>query len=239
MAYHLAGMKPQFGDKSAKRCLPFAPRRWGHCSNLCFLASGTEPIPHADSVGIILAAAPHRAGNKCPMIYRMSGVKYIFFPISVLIGILSGKLLFSSLVAGCVSSMLKHLQVTELNQSLMLLHAEMWRGPFGMFLGFCLFLDCINKNFCLSWSICCHCCFADFALPTGNQSGKFWISLPKSNSHSFEYIRTIPLCRQIFRLQLYTQKKAGTLRLEIQTKRSNNVEKRTNLSCADQTREPL
>lgn len=164
------------------------------------------------------------------MIYRMLSVKYIFFPLSVLIRIPSDKLLFGFLVFGCVW---KHLRVTELNQSLMLLHAEMRRGPFGRFLGFYLFLDCINKDFCLSWSICCHCCFADFALPTGNQSAKFWISLPKSNSHSFEYIRTIPLCRQIFRLQLYTQKKAETLRVEIQTKHSNNAEERTNLSCSN------
>lgn len=80
-------------------------------------------------------------------------------------------------------------------------------------MGFCLFLNCKNKNFCLSWSICYHCCFANFVLPTSNHSGKFWMSLPKSNSHSFEYIRTILWCRQIFSLQLNTQQKAARLRL--------------------------
>lgn len=138
-----------------------------------------------------------------------------------------------------IRRMLKHLLAIELNQSLMLLYAEMWWGSFGMFHGFCLFPDCINKNFCLSWSICYHCCFADFVLPTSNHSGKFLISLPKSNSHSFEYIRTILLCRQIFSLQLHTQKRQKDSDFEIQTKPSNDVEKRTNLSYTNWTREPL
>lgn len=122
-------------------------------------------------------------------------------------------IVFFSHISGVFRSTLNHLRVIELNQSLVLLHAEVWRGSSGMFHGVCLFLDCINKNFCLSWSICYHCCFADFVLPTSNLSGKFWISLPKSNSHSFEYIRTILWCRQIFSLQLYTQQKAERLRL--------------------------
>lgn len=97
-------------------------------------------------------------------------------------------------------------------------------GPLGCFMRFCLFLDWINKHLCFSWRIC-YRCFAAFVLPTSNHSGNFWTSLPKSNSHSFECIRTILLCRQIFSLELYMEKKqTQTLKHKRSTQRTQQKE---------------
>lgn len=96
-----------------------------HYFNLSFLESLAKPIPHADSLYIILTAALCRFGNKWLIIYRTLGIKQ-FFHIRV-IRILSDNRCFLFSYLRSVRSMVKSLLVMELNQSLMLFHTEVMR----------------------------------------------------------------------------------------------------------------
>lgn len=127
-------------------------------------------------------------------------------------------------------SMVKHLLVMELNQSLMLLHTEKWWGLLGCFLDFVTFQIVQTKISASAGVFAVIVVLLILSFPPAIAPEKFWISLPKRNSHSFECIRTILLCRQTFSLQLYTQKRQKDWDFETQTKRSNHVEK-TNCSC--------
>lgn len=127
----------------SKVLLSLLPVRWCHYFNWCFLESGAKPsaIQIAGScLWIILTAALHRIGNKWLVIYRTLRGKYIFFFISMFSSeywVTTYCFLFSYL--RCIRSMLKYLLLIELNQSLRLLHAEMWWGSFGTFHGFLSF----------------------------------------------------------------------------------------------------
>lgn len=104
-------------------------------------------------------------------------------------------------------------------------------GPLGCFLDFVAFQIVQTKISASARVFAVVVVLLILSFPPAIILEKFWISLPKRNSHSFECIRTILLCRQTFRLQLHAQKRQKDWDYEIQTKRSNHVEK-TNCSCS-------
>lgn len=104
-------------------------------------------------------------------------------------------------------------------------------GPLGCFLDFVAFQIVQTKISASARVFAVVVVLLILSFPPAIILEKFWISLPKRNSHSFECIRTILLCRQTFSLQLHAQKRQKDWDYEIQTKRSNHVEK-TNCSCS-------